>query len=45
MPTQPLAQARDRDTALQRRTAEIPGAGNGHESIEIAEIEIAHCSI
>jgi hypothetical protein len=41
---QPLAQAGDRDILLQRRAAEIPGAGDGDKGAEIAEVEITHCS-
>jgi hypothetical protein len=43
--TQPLAQARRRNALLQRGAAEIPGAGHGDKGVEIAEIEILHCSI
>jgi len=42
---QPLAQAGNRDALLQRRAPEIPGTGDGDESIEIAQVQIAHCPI
>ena len=42
---QPLAEARHRDALLGRGAAEIPGARHGDEGVEIAEIEILHCSI
>ena len=36
----------DTDTRCSTRgAAEIPGAGHGDESVEIAEVDIAHCSI
>ena len=42
---QPLAEARDGDALLDRGAAEIPGARHGDESIEVAKVEILHCSI
>ena len=42
---QPLAQAGNRDALFHRGAPEIPGAGDGDEGIEIAQVEIAHCSI
>jgi hypothetical protein len=30
---------------FDRGAAEIPGAGYCHEGVEIAQIEIAHCSL
>jgi hypothetical protein len=43
--TEPLAEAGHGDALLDRRAPEIPGAGDGEESFEIAEIKIRHCSI
>jgi hypothetical protein len=40
-----LAQAGNRDMLVQRRPAKVFRPGNGHESLEIAEVEIAHCSL
>ena len=42
---QPLAEAGDGDALLGRGAAEIPRARHGDEGIEVAEIEILHCSI
>ena len=42
---QPLAEARDGDALLHRGAAEIPRARHGDECIEIAEVEVLHCSI
>ena len=42
---QPLAEARDGDALLGRGATEIPGARHGDERIEVAEVEILHCSI
>jgi len=43
--TQTLAQARHRDALVQRRPAEIPGACDGEENAEVAQVEVVHCSI
>ncbi len=42
---QPLAEARYGDALLDRGAAKIPGARHGDEGIEVAEVEILHCSI
>jgi hypothetical protein len=39
-----LAEAGGGDSLLDRSPPEIPGPGDGQKSLEIAEIEIAHCS-
>jgi hypothetical protein len=45
MPRSRWLRARHRNALLQRRATEIPGAGHGDKGVEIAEIEILHCSI
>jgi hypothetical protein len=42
---QPLAQTRRRDALLARGVVKVPGAGDGDEGVEIAEVEIRHCSL
>jgi len=42
---QPLTEAGGGDTLLNRSAPEIPGPGDGQKRLEIAEIEIAHCSL
>ena len=42
---QALAEARDRDAALQRGAPEVAGACHRHEGVEVAKVEILHCSI
>ena len=42
---QSLAKARHRHANLDRRAPEIAGAGHRHEGIEIAQVEIGHCSL
>jgi hypothetical protein len=42
---QPLAQSRRRNALLARGAAKVPGAGNGDEGVEIAKVQIVHCSI
>jgi hypothetical protein len=42
---QPLAPTRRRDALLARGVVKVPGAGDGDEGVEIAEVEIRHCSL